>query len=568
MYIKYIFFLLLLISAQILIAQDNLIKKRIDKIDSLIYNSCFDEAQKKIEETSIIINFKPQEKREWELIMLLQKAKIFMLSDKNIEASELIFRGIDLAKKYNFPEYEFKAKLMAACLYEIIADYDLCKKYLDESKSLCDKHKLYNKYSNYCIRASSYYRFTNNLDSAIYFAQEGLVYGEKYSNKTDVNDAYLLLGILLTNRNYKESIKYSLLAAREFMQNNDYAAVAAMYSNVSVSLNKHNQPKEALLYIDSTFIIYNTYKLDTMTNNYAVFLKNKTEVFVTLEKYDSAFVWYKRYHNIERKNRDKKESLEIKNISERYQNDKKEIIIANKNQQLIYGVIFIIVIVIVVILLVIQNKKINAKNKIISNQVDELFKMLEQKQILLSELQHRVKNNLQHVISILEIQKESVTFNNIDELIRSNQNRIRSMALLHNKLNISENVNEVDLSKYIAELSDLIKKSYDDAKKIQINLTCDIKNVSIDKALPIGLIIVELISNSMKYAFKKMHSGIINIILTEKELHYTDNGIGFDFYQAHKKGLGLEIVKGLIEQLDAKTESNQNNGFELKLFFK
>jgi two-component sensor histidine kinase len=90
---------------------------------------------------------------------------------------------------------------------------------------------------------------------------------------------------------------------------------------------------------------------------------------------------------------------------------------------------------------------------------------MDQKQMLLSELQHRVKNNLQYVISILEIQKESASHSNIDDLIRSNQNRIHSIALLHKKLNVSESVNEVDLKRYITDLSELVKNSYDIKEK-------------------------------------------------------------------------------------------------------
>lgn len=225
------------------------------------------------------------------------------------------------------------------------------------------------------------------------------------------------------------------------------------------------------------------------------------------------------------------------------------------------------------VLLYRKNRQINKQNKTINRQVVDLTKTLEQRQVLLSELQHRVKNNLQHVISILEIQKESVDFNNIDELIRGNQNRIHSMALLHKKLNVAENANVVGLKKYVTELSELVKESYDShKKKVLLNVNCEIENISIEKALPVGLIITELLSNSMKHAFKKQQIGIINIEITSDEitskLHYSDNGSGFDFYKTCEKGLGQEIIKGLIDQLDGSVETNQNNGFELMIYFK
>lgn len=190
-------------------------------------------------------------------------------------------------------------------------------------------------------------------------------------------------------------------------------------------------------------------------------------------------------------------------------------------------------------------------------------------------MQHRVKNNLQHVISILEIQKESVDFNNIDELIRGNQNRIHSMALLHKKLNISDNVNDVDFKQYVTELSELVIESYNNQKRnVKLNIKCELEEISIEKALPIGLIITELLSNSMKHAFKNRRIGIINLELTVDEqtktnqFYYADNGDGFDFNKTSEKGLGQEIIKGLIDQLNGKYEAKNSNGFELIVQFK
>ncbi|MBB3839694.1 two-component sensor histidine kinase [Runella defluvii] len=225
-----------------------------------------------------------------------------------------------------------------------------------------------------------------------------------------------------------------------------------------------------------------------------------------------------------------------------------------------------------------QKQKSNAilkdKNREISLQKDEIEKTMEQKQVLLSELQHRVKNNLQYVISILEIQKESASHSNIDDLIRSNQNRIHSIALLHKKLNVSESVNDVDLKRYVTDLSELVKDSYDiKGNNVSLFVTCDIETLSITKALPLGLIIVELVSNSMKHAFKNQPNGIINIEIAQDKnskkncLHYIDNGIGFDFKNIQTKGLGVEITKGLIDQLNGTVETQLKKGFELKMCF-
>lgn len=263
----------------------------------------------------------------------------------------------------------------------------------------------------------------------------------------------------------------------------------------------------------------------------------------------------------------------IESKGRQYENDKKEAKIKSKNRQMVLIGSLFAIIAAASILLFLQNRKIKARNKIINAQLAELSKTLEQRQMLLSELQHRVKNNLQHVISILEIQKESVDFNNIDELIRGNQNRIHSMALLHKKLNVSDNVNDVNLKRYVTELSELVKDSYDNhKKKISLNIKCDVDTISIEKALPLGLILTELVSNSMKHAFKKQNIGIITIEITKNEagniIYYADNGIGFDFNKTNEKGLGQEIIKGLIDQLDGTVGFQNDHGFEISISFK
>lgn len=258
---------------------------------------------------------------------------------------------------------------------------------------------------------------------------------------------------------------------------------------------------------------------------------------------------------------------------------KKDYDYSNRQNALLGFLIFLGILSLILILNNRQKQKVNSllldKNKEIILQKSEIEKTIEQKQILLSELQHRVKNNLQYVISILEIQKESVNFSNIDDLIKNNQNRIHSIAMLHKKLNVDDSVNDVEVNRYVNELADLVKDSYANEKKeVELQVNCELQSLPISKAMPIGLIIVELVSNSMKYAFTPEKKGLIQIKITEEEdtkikkLHYSDNGVGFDFNNTNSKGLGVEIIRGLIDQLNGTIETNNHSGFEISISFK
>lgn len=551
--------------------QASYLQAEVNRVDSLVYFSEFEAAKShilRLENWLEDKNIKADD-RVAELKLLLHKSYVLTREASYAEALESAFKVIDKSIAYQLPEQQYHAYLLAASIYEISRELSTCKIYLDKARDLLNGHALAHVFAVYCVRVASYFRFVNEKDSALYYSYKALDSAIKYGNRRELIDAPILLGILLSSTDYRQSTTYYGMAANAFMQKNDRVGAAAMYQNISGVFLRNNNLREALLYSDSALLV-----LGENTAEYSWVLQQRHNVFEALGKQDSAFYYFKKYHYAHVAHLQKMERLEVNRITSLYQSQKQEAAISSKNRQIFLIVILLIIIVIAIILIVRKNRKISAQNIVISKQVEELMRSLDQKQMLLSELQHRVKNNLQHVISILEIQKESVDFNNIDELIRGNQNRIHSMALLHKKLNVADNANEVDLRKYVTELSELVKESYDTSKKsVSLIVSCEVDKISIEKALPLGLIIVELVSNSMKHAFKMQQIGVIQIALTinqltgAKKLYYADNGIGFDFHAAGHIGLGMEIIKGLIGQLDANAESSRDNGFELTLNF-
>jgi two-component sensor histidine kinase len=567
------FFLFALFFAAVAAAQNKVsVHREAERIDSLLLYFNLTEAADKADTLLTILNKAADKKRNLGLRLRIMnaRAKIYVLNRLYTEGLKLSLDIVDQAKEHNYPGEEYQASLTAALIYEINKDYITSKSYLDNAQHLYVTHELEALYSTYCVRVSSYFRFNKQNDSAVYFAYKALDYATKYRNFLDLTDAYLLLNILLDND--EKGIYYGKLAASQFMKVNRYPSAAAMLANITRRYLNINNYEQAIVYSDSTMSVTKFFEpgYAFLTHIYKI----KTSIFESLQKTDSALFYHKLFHEYDSKLQKEIDSKEIKRITEQYQNDKKEAIIKRKDEQIIFIIILFAIIAVASLLIVRKNRKISYQNKIITKQVDELVKMLEQKKVLLSELQHRVKNNLQNVISILEIQKESVDFNNIDELIRGNQNRIHSMALLHKKLSVSDNVNEVDLQRYAQELTDLVVHSYDNfQKKIIFSVDCVTDKISIEKALPIGLILVELLSNSMKHAFKGKNTGVIKIFTeVEKQsgkinLHYTDSGTGFDFNKTSSTGLGLEIIRGLIDQLNGTVTVKKDKSFELIISF-
>jgi PAS domain S-box-containing protein len=205
----------------------------------------------------------------------------------------------------------------------------------------------------------------------------------------------------------------------------------------------------------------------------------------------------------------------------------------------------------------------------------EIKASLHEKEILLKEIHHRVKNNLQIVSSLLDLQSDLVSDEKMKDVFRGTQNRVHSMALVHEQLYQSSDLASINFAEYMSKLLQSTKASFG-IMTDHITITTDINPVllSIDSALPCGLIVSELISNSIKYAFPKNNKGTINISLTQGTdkkltLRVQDNGIGMNDVgtQEHRKSLGLTIVETLCKQLRGVMNVDGTNGMTTTIVF-
>jgi PAS domain S-box-containing protein len=207
---------------------------------------------------------------------------------------------------------------------------------------------------------------------------------------------------------------------------------------------------------------------------------------------------------------------------------------------------------------------------------EELIKTsLREKEALLKEIHHRVKNNLQVVSSLLGLQSRVISEETTRKMFQESQNRIHSMALLHESLYQSNNLSRIDFPEYIRQLAAHLFHSYGvPADRIHLRTDLDRLYLNLDAAVPCGLIINELLSNSLKYAFPDGRSGEVRIELHEHPDHMArlvvaDNGIGLrsDLDWETARSLGLRLVRTLADQLGAKLEVQSHAGTEIQLTF-
>jgi two-component system, sensor histidine kinase PdtaS len=266
--------------------------------------------------------------------------------------------------------------------------------------------------------------------------------------------------------------------------------------------------------------------------------------------------------------------IEMRVKAEKYKLDLKKIE-SERNQQRNLTIFMILLLVIGVISAFLVFRRFNKDNHIITYQKNILEKSLLEKETLLREIHHRVKNNLQIINGLLEKQGYKTDNLAFKELIKESQNRIYSMVLIHQNLYQTENIDEVDIASYLKMMVDNIKNThqYEDE---DIILKSDVDSImlNIDTAIPLGLIINELLSNAYKYAFKNREKGQIDLVLKKQEnglfLSVKDDGIGLPegFDLEKSKTLGMTLVKGLVRQIGGKlTHNASRNGstFEVLL---
>jgi PAS domain S-box-containing protein len=205
----------------------------------------------------------------------------------------------------------------------------------------------------------------------------------------------------------------------------------------------------------------------------------------------------------------------------------------------------------------------------------QIIKSLEEKDVLLREIHHRVKNNMQIISSLLSLQSSSIENPEMKDIFKQSQNRVKSMSMIHEQLYQTEDLAKIDFNSYV---NGLIKSLFQMYSVNQKQIECDVNvgdvMLDIETAIPCGLIINELVSNSLKHAFIDKTEGKIsfNMMRNSNMINFnvSDNGIGIpdNFHIENTSTLGLNLVKTLVNQLEGELTVEHNNGISYDVIFK
>jgi two-component sensor histidine kinase len=202
----------------------------------------------------------------------------------------------------------------------------------------------------------------------------------------------------------------------------------------------------------------------------------------------------------------------------------------------------------------------------------ELTALIRQKETLLAEVNHRVKNNMNVITSLLNLKKELCLTNEALEALEDSKNRIYSMALIHQKVYLGNSINDVNFQEHISELAGELVSSYSAEEDVKLNINVDDCCLGLDAAIPCSLVINEVITNSLKHALTGNNVLELNVTMkktaNEIEMAISDNGPGLtDYDKMNKDTLGMTLIDLLCGQLDARYNFTNHNGLVFNMNF-
>lgn len=217
-----------------------------------------------------------------------------------------------------------------------------------------------------------------------------------------------------------------------------------------------------------------------------------------------------------------------------------------------------------------KDEELVIANKELARQNEEISQQHKQLQVLVKEIHHRVKNNLQIISSLISLQRRTVDDQEVLNVLEESRGRVEAIALIHQKLYQDENANFVDFESYLQELLDMQESL---GKGVKCSLKSEKAILNLDTAVPLGLIISELITNSMKHAFAGIENPELSVRLSKNDNHFNlevkDNGIGLPtgFNLLNEKSFGCEIINALSEQINAEIQYMNDNGAKFQINF-
>lgn len=434
------------------------------------------------------------------------------------------------------------------------------------------------------------YLESDKLDSSLFYSRKALSLAEETGNEGEAASAITNIGAYydLDERKNLDSLLYYRKKALALTEKGKLPqALALAQLNLADVYNEMKQYSESLAMGRKSLAIYDSlgHKREIANANGEI-----AEALEGLGSYREALKYMRRHFTLNDSLYNIEKSEAIGELQIEYETDKKNQQIALQESQLETNAAIIsrqslvrniaiggAGLLVLVVLLIYRNNKLKTRtSEEISAKNEQLGKALTERESLLKEIHHRVKNNLQVIASLLYLQSDKTDDVSVKKLLEEGQGRVRSMALIHQKLYENEDLKHIPFEDYLSELVGEIKKTFGVAAA-DVDLHIEAKDIQfdVDTAVPLGLIINELSTNAFKYAYtNKMGGALFSVKLERKgeqyEMTVKDNGSGIPdeaLTVTQSSSLGLRLTRMLSDQLEGDYEFDNSQGTSFKLKF-
>lgn len=495
----------------------------------------------------------------------------------------------------------------------LVLEYDCLKKENNPNQML----SVYNEFAGYYLSVS-------DIKESIVFSKRALAEANKIRSNSELNRATAmtnLASVLIDDAQYEKAkvyVRKSLEISQKiqnpkliFSNNLQLAIIFIHEARYREALDISEQLVENAFLPDFYF---RANLIKASANNglkqYKAALKSLTEVdqsmlkiltqsviidyydqlsisYFGLGDYKSAYLNIKKKNEIESKFLDDKGSMRTLGLQIKFELSQKnyaiqklqlEKKIAKEKQlkqsatlNLLIGGSVLLVILIAVLVWAYQFRK--RGNFIFGLSRIQLQNAIQEKEVLVKEIHHRVKNNFQLISSMMNIQAMDKSID-VEEFVKRTTSRIVSLSSIHEKLYMKDNLYQLDANDYVKEMANYVQSSFmDSTTNIDFQFSDDVVILDLETIMPLGLIINELLTNSYKYAFNDRSQGMIEIKIKQLssnkyQLTYADNGVGLHDGKSFSKSIGMNLIEALSKQLGAEPKMNFENGAHFEIIFK
>lgn len=501
-------------------------------------------------------------------------------------ASEFYFKALRLSERNKFIKDEGIVNNNLGSLFFDLEEYQKSKKYYERSLDIMSK-----------LQDSIWIaRIYGNLAGVYFMNQEYQKSIETLNKSVDLGiktKNFVVIGSALSN------------LAMVHMTLNDTEAAFEAYDRGAYLLDSVGDKRGVCIVLQEkadALVTHKRYSLATETYEQVLkraykishkesIMKSYKGLFDIQESFGNstqALAYHKKYTQWKDSLLNEEKVKSINELNEKYQTEKKEkeiiyltseaklkdALVQKKQKEKNYLVLTVSLFFLVIILIVAQLRQKQRLNNQLIDKNSIIKSALKDREILIKEVHHRVKNNLQIVSSMLNIQANSIPDGKVKEAILESRKRVQSMSIVHQKLYKSDKIGSINIKEYIQYILDEVENFYEFDSEAEINIKTEIEEseLSIDTTIPLGLIITELVSNAYKHAFKNKKEGEISVSLKSEKGKYdlvvSDNGAGLGTNSFDKsESFGIKLIKALSKGLSAEPIWKNKNGTKVNLTF-